>query len=427
MKITIVTVGTRGDVEPFVALGLGLQKTGHTIRIATHAMFESFVREYGLDFALISGNVQEAINSAEARGALETSETSFSFLMEVRQKAAPLVLTAVQEILEACKDADHLMCTPLTLHLTFFLAQELSKPISIGCVNPAGPTRYFHNVAVPPPAPWLPGFAKSAYNVTSHLIIGDLIWMGERPFLHAAWKQVFGHGLPFREPLTSAFKKQPPLLLNAYSKYVLPKPADWSPVQLVTGYWFLKPIHAWQPQPELEKFLAAGEKPIYIGFGSMNSNEYKNGALKNMILEAVQRTGQRAVVLNAGLGLKQEELPENIFATEPVSFDYLFPKMAALVHHGGAGTTAIGLKAGVPSVITPLIFDQRFWAWCAERTGAATPPIAWNKLNATNLADSISLAVSDSTIKNKAQEIGKRISEENGVEEAVNLFNGFYH
>src|ERR1700719_2433342 len=138
MKITIVTVGTRGDVEPFVALGLGLQKTGHTVKIATHAMFESFIRDNGLDFALISGNVQEAINSAEARQALESSKTSFSFLLEVRRKAAPLVLAAVQELAEACKGADHLMCTPLTLHITYLIAQEFSVPISVGCVSPAG-------------------------------------------------------------------------------------------------------------------------------------------------------------------------------------------------------------------------------------------------------------------------------------------------
>ena len=208
MKITIVTVGTRGDVEPFIALGQGLQQTGHVVKIATHAMFESFVREHGLDFALISGNVQEAINSVEAQQALEKSETSFAFLMQVRRKAAPLVLTAVRELAEACKDSDHLMCTPLTLHITFFLAQEFSIPLSVGCVNPAGPTRYFHNIIAPPPATWLPGFAKSAYNVLSHLIIGDLVWLGERPYLNAAWKTVFGNGLPLRDPLVAAFKKK---------------------------------------------------------------------------------------------------------------------------------------------------------------------------------------------------------------------------
>jgi len=426
MKITVVTVGTRGDVEPFVALGLGLQKAGHTIKIATHAMFENFVRGYGLDFALVSGNVQEAINSSEARNALEKSETSFSFLLEVRQKAGPLVLTAVKELLEACKDADHLMCTPLTLHLTFFLAQELSKPISIGCVNPAGATKYFHNIAVPPPAAWLPDFAKRTYNYSSHTIIGDLVWMGERPYLNAAWKTVFGHGLPFREPLTKAFKKNPPLLFNAYSKYVLPKPEDWSEVQLVTGYWFLKPQGEWKADAELENFLASGDKPVYVGFGSMNSNEYKDGALKNMILEAVKRTGKRAVILNSGLDLVQSELPENVFASGPVPFDYLFPKMAALVHHGGAGTTGIALKAGVPSVITPLIFDQRFWAWCAERTGAATTPIPWNKLNVENLTAAIDTAVSNPEIINRAKEIGEKINGENGVEEAVRLFDSYY-
>ena len=130
MKITIVTVGTRGDVEPFVAMGLGLQKAGHSVKIATHAQFESFVREQALDFALISGNVQDAINSEEARKTLEKDQTTFAFIMKVRDKAAPLVLTAVKELAEACKGSDHLMCTPLTMYITFFMAQELSLPLS---------------------------------------------------------------------------------------------------------------------------------------------------------------------------------------------------------------------------------------------------------------------------------------------------------
>jgi UDP:flavonoid glycosyltransferase YjiC (YdhE family) len=426
MKITIVTVGTRGDVEPFVALGQGLQRAGHTVKIATHAMFESFVTQNGLQFALISGNVQEAINSAEARQALEKSKTTFAFLNQVRRKAAPLVLDAVKEISAACKDAEHLMCTPLTLHITFFLAKEFSIPLSVGCVSPAGPTRYFHNVVTPPPATWLPGFAKKVYNVATHVIIGKLVWMGQRPLLSSAWKEVFGHTLPLTEPLAPAFRKSPPLMLYAYSKYILPKPADWAPVQHVTGYWFWNSQQNWKPQPELEKFISDGSKPVYIGFGSMNSNQYKDGLVKKLIQDTLGQTGQRAVVLNAGLGLVQQDLPSSIFATDAVPFEYLFPKMAAVVHHGGAGTTAAGLRAGVPSVITPLIYDQRFWAWCVENAGAGTKPINWTELNANNLSAAINTALTNKDIINKAWDIGNKIRSENGVEEAVKLFNAFY-
>ena len=426
MQITIVTVGTRGDVEPFVALGLGLQASGHSVKIATHAMFEDFITENGLKFALVSGNVQEAINSAEAREALESSKTSFSFLWQVRSKAAPLVLTAVKELSEACKGSDHLMCTPLTLHITYFLAKEFSIPISVGCVNPAGPTKYFQNVVVPPLSDRWPQFAKSIYNVASHLIMGDLVWQGERPFLHEAWKEVFGHGLPFREPLGPAFKKNPPLMLYGYSPQVLEKPADWAGVQHVTGYWFFKPQRQTALDPALEEFINMGDKPFYIGFGSMNSDQYKKGAIRKLILETVAKTGKRAVVLNAGLGLIKEELPDYIYATEPVPFELLFPKMAAVVHHGGAGTTAAGLRAGVPSVLTPLIYDQRFWAWCAERKRAGTKPIPWNHLTSDNLSGAIIEAFNNNDMKATAGEIGKAIRSEDGVGQAVKLFNEFY-
>ena len=426
MRITIVTVGTRGDVEPFVALGVGLQKSGHSVKIATHAMFESFITENGLGFALVSGNVQEAINSDEAREALEGSKTSFSFLLKVRSKAAPLVLTAVKELFEACKDAEHLMCTPLTLHITYFLSKEFSIPISVGCVNPAGPTRHFHCIIVPPAPESLPVIVKRVYNAYSHVIMGKLVWMGQRPLLNEAWKKVFGHGLPINEPLGPAFKKNPRLMLYAYSRHVLDKPADWASVQHVTGYWFLKPDAQQKLTPELEKFIHAGSKPIYIGFGSMNSGQHKKGAIKKLILEAVSKTGQRAVVLNTGLDLVPEELPENIFATAPVPFELLFPKMAAVVHHGGAGTTAAGLRAGVPSVITPLIYDQRFWAWCVEKNGTGTRPIPWSQLTADNLCKGIMEALYSKEIEQRAHETGKAINSEDGVEQAVKLFNQFY-
>jgi UDP:flavonoid glycosyltransferase YjiC (YdhE family) len=332
----------------------------------------------------------------------------------------------VNELKEACKDADHLMCTPLSLYMTYFLAKEFSKPISVGCVSPAGPTRHFHCVVMSPAATWLPDFLRKTYNVFSHLLVGELSWMGTRPLLNSAWKEVFGHTLPLKEPLAAAFKKNPPLMLYAYSKYILEKPTDWADVQHVSGYWFLKSQVENKLPEDLETFIHTGEKPIYIGYGSMNSADYKQGELKNLILKSIELSGCRAVVLNAGLDLKKEELPKHIFATEPVPFDLLFPKMAAVVHHGGAGTTAAGLKAGVPSVITPLIYDQRFWAWCVAQKGLGSKPIFWNDLTAEKLSDAIKNVLSDEVMKQKAFETGQCIRNENGIEQAVNLFNAYY-
>ncbi|WP_295671281.1 glycosyltransferase, partial [uncultured Mucilaginibacter sp.] len=260
----------------------------------------------------------------------------------------------------------------------------------------------------------------------SHRIMAKLVWLGQRPFLNEAWKRVYGHSLPFNDPIHAAFKKTPPLMFYAYSKHILPKPVDWSEVQCVTGYWFLKAKQEWKPSAELEQFLASGSKPVYIGFGSMNDGRNKSGSIKTLILETVKRTGQRAVLLNAGLGLVQSELPENIFVTEPVPFEYLFPKMAAVVHHGGAGTTAAALRAGVPSVITPLIYDQRFWSWCVENIGAGTTPIAWNKVTVDNLTAGINTALANDDIKNRALQTSERMREENGIEKTIELFNSYY-
>jgi len=425
MKITIVTVGTRGDVEPFVALGEGLKNSGHSVKIATHAMFEGVVKQHGLHFSAVSGNVHEVINSEEGGKALNKDKNTIALALHLRDSAKPLVVNALREIAEACKGADHIICTPVTLHISFFVAREFSIPLSIGSVNPVGPTRYYHNLIFPATPQWWPGLARSIYNVASHVIVDKLVWMAQRPLLNKAWKEVFSATLPLGEPLTPAFKKRPPLVLYGYSKFILPKPADWIETQQVTGYWFIKTSHEWQTPQMLEDFINSGKAPVYIGFGSMNNAQHKKGALKNLILETIKQSGQRAVILNQGLDLNINELPENIFATDPIPFSYLFPKMAAVIHHGGAGTTAAGLKAGAPSIITPVINDQRFWAWRVEQCGVGPKPIPWSKLSVKNLSKTIQIATSDLTIKNKATEMGNRILEEEGVLTAVDVFNEF--
>jgi sterol 3beta-glucosyltransferase len=171
-------------------------------------------------------------------------------------------------------------------------------------------------------------------------------------------------------------------MLYAYSSQVLPVPADYPPHVHVTGYWFLDQINQWQPPSDLVGFLEAGTPPVYVGFGSMSGTKAQEHA--NIVLEALAQTGQRGLLASGWGGLKATDLPGNIFMLEQAPHEWLFPQVSAVVHHGGAGTTAAGLRAGKPTVIVPLIADQPFWGNVIYRLGVGPQPIPQKSLRRKN-------------------------------------------
>ena len=225
--------------------------------------------------------------------------------------------------------------------------------------------------------------------------------------------------LPLLGPLARQEREGMPVLY-AYSPTLLPPPPDWPSRFHVTGTLFLDPPPGWQPPPDLVAFLEAGPPPVYVGFGSMTSAD--PDATLALVLEALARAGQRGVLSHgwAGLGAGRE-LPDTVIAVDEVSHSWLFPRMAAVVHHGGAGTTVAGLRAGIPSVVTPLTADQPSWGRIVHRLGAGPRPIPFRHLTATRLSSAIAAAVSDPAIRERAAELGERVREEDGVGRAVQL------
>jgi UDP:flavonoid glycosyltransferase YjiC (YdhE family) len=198
---------------------------------------------------------------------------------------------------------------------------------------------------------------------------------------------------------------------------VIAPPADWPDYIHVTGYWFLEPPAGWEPPGDLVDFLQAGPPPVYVGFGSMLSRKPEETA--DLVLQALARTGQRAVLSSGWGGLKKEKFPETVFMVGSIPHSWLFPKMAAVVHHGGAGTTGAGLRAGIPSVITPFFGDQPFWGHRVYALGVGPEPIPRKRLTVENLAGAIQRAVSDMAIREKASRLGERIRAEDGIARAV--------
>jgi len=209
--------------------------------------------------------------------------------------------------------------------------------------------------------------------------------------------------------------------LYCWSPSVLPKPEDWSDYDHVSGYWFLDNSIDWTPPEDLENFVNGYPKPIYIGFGSSTISDPKS--LVNIIIEAVERTGQRAII-GRGWGLDIEaHFPSNFFVVESVPHLWLFPRMSAIIHHGGAGTTAAGFKAGVPAMAVPFFGDQFLWGERIGKMGVGLPPIPLKSLTSNKLRDAIFELTTNSSIRFAAESLGEQIKKENGIEDAIEFLH----
>jgi sterol 3beta-glucosyltransferase len=212
-------------------------------------------------------------------------------------------------------------------------------------------------------------------------------------------------------------------VLYSFSRHVLPPPADWPGQIHVTGYWVLDESPNWQPPPALLKFLETGPPPVFIGFGSMSGRD--PARTTRLVLEALAKTSQRGLLVTGWGGLETEKLPEDVFKVENAPYDWLFPRMAAVAHHGGAGTTAAGLQAGKPTVICPFVADQPFWGQRVAALGAGPPQIPQRKLTADNLASAIQQATRDTGMQRRAAALGEKIRAEDGTGQAVSLIEKY--
>ncbi len=279
---------------------------------------------------------------------------------------------------------------------------------------PFTPTSEFPSVLTPQ----LPQTRFTTWaNSLSHRFAQQMMWQMLRSADNKARTQVLKMApAPFWGPFASQHRASQPIIYG-YSPQVIAPPADWPKYIHVTGYWFLEPPIGWEPPSDLVNFLQTGPPPVYIGFGSMLSRKPEETA--DLVLEALARTGQRGVLSSGWGGLKKEHFPKTVFMVGSIPHIWLFPKMAAVVHHGGAGTTGAGLRAGIPSIITPFFGDQAFWGQQVYALGVGPQPIPRRRLTVDNLAEAIQRAVTDRAMQKNASNLGERIRAENGIAQAV--------
>jgi sterol 3beta-glucosyltransferase len=403
MQITMLTVGSRGDVQPFVAFGVGLQDVGHRVRICTHARFEPLVEGQGLEFApLAQGAVARRGETEEGRRWAEHWSRWMPAWVGLLQDARSVARRRLGDAAAACDGADVIVASNLTQLLGWQLARDLDVPVVRALLN--APSYWMARRSRPPVA----------------RALRQLAWLGARPWLNRVRRDALGRPrLPLREPI-GTLEAAGELVLYPFSPAVFPRPEGWGAATEVTGYWFLNQAVDPEPSDELRAFLDAGPAPIYVGFGIQIDHDPR--ATTETILKTLRRAGLRGVLQRPRESLAGAALSDDVLAVGGVPHDWLFERCAAVVHHGAAGTTATALRAGVPAVIVPHNSDQFSWGRRMAELGVSPLPIPRRRLSIDRLEPAVVAATTDHELRERAEILAGRIRSEEGVARAVQVF-----
>jgi sterol 3beta-glucosyltransferase len=419
MRITIVAGTSLGDVQPYIALGLGLQEAGHSVQLAVIAHHADFVRQFGLvclPMHLEAG--QEPVN--ESNWLLRQLQPDPFFMTRlIANQLKPIEASYLCELQRICQDTDTLILSVYAL-LGYSVAEALNLPCYAACLPPLNPT-----IAFPHPCAPSQFQLGARYNRLTYSIFDHLLWRSVRQPINQ-WRQ-HELGLPplpaGLTPMQHLHQQHVPFLYG-YSPSLLPKPDDWADWLHVTGYWFLEPPSHWQPPEDLIHFLNAGSPPVYVTFASLNS--WNCAVTFELVCAALAKTGQRAI-FQIGNSSEEDEwinFPPEVFPlTQWVSYDWLLPQVCAIVHHAGCGTTAYAARTGIPSVPLPAGDDQFFWAKCITASGIGTSAILPNQVSTDRLAAAIQTATSDRQMQFRANALSKYIQAEHGVKQAIAEFH----
>lgn len=401
--VAIAAVGSHGDVAPLAGLGAALQQAGHRVVIAAYTPFADLITEAGCEFRELSADFTPGTDHAGA-----TTKEAFAAMFTPRgqRETGQLILGALGEA-----PADILLLPPLAELAGHPLAEARAIP-SVGVrMQPLSPT------ADHPPS--VLG-AWSLGGVGNRMAAGAAVWA-----IDHVYGEVVAHfrrelGLPkasaraLRRRRTDADWP----VLHGYSPTIVSRPADWRPGLQVTGYWWPPTPFPWQPPQILSEFLAAGPAPVFIGLGSTVVTAARAEQLADIIATALPQAGVRGIVQSGWAGL--DVAGENILTIGDTPHEWLFPQMAAVAHHCGAGTTAAALRAGIPSIALPgPAGDQPFWAQRLHMLGAAATPLPQRRLTAQRLAAAIRTTLNSTDLPQNSRRLADCLAGEDGTTAAV--------
>jgi sterol 3beta-glucosyltransferase len=405
-RIVIAAIGSRGDVAPLTGIGVRLQQQGHDVALASYAEFGDLVRGCGLRFLELD----------PAR--IDADPAEVNPIAGLRAFFAPSGQRAIGDnMIAALRDepADVLLLSPLAELAGHPLAEANGVP-GVGVrLQPLSATAEY------PPAvlgAWMAG--RSLNRASSNAGA----WMVDR--LYGRTVGGFRKQLGLHDVSPRALRRRRTgagwPILYGYSSTVLPRPSDWRPGLEVTGYWWpARPI-GWQPPEELTAFLDDGPPPVFVGFGSLMVGKADAERMSETVLTALRSAGARGVIQAGWAGMKVTG--DDVLTIGEVPHDWLFDRVAAVVHHCGAGTAAGGLRAGVPAVGVPFAGDQPFWARRLQDLGVSSATIPQRRITADNLGAAIQKAMNDNVIRDNAKNLAARLADEDGAGRAIAVVEG---
>ena len=414
--ITILALGSRGDVQPFVALALALAERGHTVRIAAPDDYAGIIEEHGFSHHTLGGLIRAQMDMGRVARMLDGAANPLRFAADTLPQILPLISRLVADAWAASTDADALVVSTLGMYPGLSVAEKCGAPLVVAHFHPLAETSAEQHVNFPAWPRRLP--LRSRYNRLTHFLFAHGLWQLLRTPLNRTRREILS--LPPVGPLALVRRVRRLLAqpIYGYSRLLAPLPPG-APADLpVTGCWFLPHSPNWRPDAALEAFLAAGSPPIYIGFGS-NLTGRAPDELTALFVQALQNVGQRAL-LYAGWGdFGAIPLPPTVLRIEDTPHDWLFKRVAAVVHHGGAGVTAAAVAAGVPSVAMPFLGDQFYWAQQLHRLGCGPPPLDRRHLTVGGLASTIDTLLTNASYRQAARRLGAQLRAENGAAAAA--------
>ena len=407
MRALLLTVGSQGDVQPYVALASRLRGAGHDVVLAAPAVYQGLAPAPAGTFVPLDLDMAEVGRAVDGKHGLRHM---LAFTKAMGRQAGKVLPQLTDLAREGADIVVHHPVLPLGQHL----AEMLQVPAVVASPLPAlVPTREFLSPAWPAanlkPSPMLnrPSYRAARY-LTGAWCRKDVDhWRAESLGLDNSKKKR-------HDPLAA----DDVTVLHAFSAHVLPRPHDWPATTHITGYWFMPKAADWTPPRRLAEFLDGGQPPVYIGFGSMPVAD--PARLADAIVTATKETGTRAVLYSLDPSVRRQlSQQQQIMVIRQAPHHWLFPRMSAVVHHGGAGTTGAAVRAGTPQVIWPFGIDQHFWADRMATLGVAVPAKPVHTLTGKTLASTIDQAIGDKTLRDEAARLANRVRAEDGTGAAV--------
>ncbi|MEU9591468.1 glycosyltransferase [Streptomyces sp. NPDC048193] len=417
MRVTLTTLGSRGDTQPFVTLGNELKSRGHTVRIAAPSVYADVVHEAGLELIPLPGDPGEYLpgrawkSLSEERLAARVGRTASAVRLSRALSVLPQhTLQDRHELLRllqsACEGADLVVNSVLTR--PYHLLVEDPAPWAAVCLIPQSSTKVFPAFG----APSLP--LGPRYNRLTHLARRQWEWHCARGPVNEIRRNRGLRPLGPRSPLRAMGEKNP--ILYPFSPSLVPPPADWPANCHMTGFWHWDRM-TWKPSADLRAFVEDGSPPVVFTMGSLWPLHRRYGVLR-MAWEAVRKAGRRMIFVGSTHG---EELPPDVFHVDEVDHRWLFPRASCVIHHAGIGTVSQALRAGIPQMSVPALVDQPYFAQRLTELGVAPSPVPLAGLSASKFAASIDECFDNPELARRAVQVARGVSGEPGVVQAAEV------